>query len=409
MYKHIKSVLLSAIIGVSLIISPVVVSAQPLYGDVDGSGVLTAKDAALVLSYVLDPISVDIDVSVADVNLSGALTADDCAIILSKVLNNAYMMPVEGGSSDEVTSGSSTTVTVRPTTEATTEATTKATTTTTTTEATTQATTTTELVNIASEDTIKLGAYTFGIGQSESSLPKATSTGTTPNGTKWYSYSDDYEHYTQVGVADGKVVSIVTLDVDAVYDDIVIGNNADTTVRSPYVYKRTSNTAVNVYYDINDSNRIYGISLVSRSYYTVGNDYNESTISELQKQITNLTNAFRAQHGLYDLVWNSALADVAQAHAEDMVENGYFDHTGLDGTEFNVRFDNAGINYRGCSENIDCGYYSAESAVNGWITSSGHRLNLLSDTMEQIGVGCAYNKDDKYGTRYVQDFISLFN
>lgn len=410
MHGHIKNIILSSLIGSSLVLSPVVAAEVPIiYGDVDDNGSLTANDASEVLSYVLNKDSVDIDLSLADVNNSGTITAEDAAIILNKVLNHSYLMPVEGGSVDDISSGS--TITIGSTTTNTTVSTsTTTTTTTTTTEATTEATT----IAINSEDSITLGAYTFGIGQTEASLPKYTSVGTTPDGTKWYSYSSDYKHYTKVGVSDGKVVSIFTMDTDAVYDSVSVGGTADSssiTSRAPYTYKRTSNTSVNVYHDQNDSQKIFAIGLVSRSYYTTQNDFSTTAIAELQKQITDMTNAFRAQHGLYDLVWNPTLANVAQAHAEDMLANGYFDHTSLDGTEYDQRIENSGLIYLSCGENIDEGYYNAETAINGWINSALHRENLLSTKFEQIGVGCAYNKSDalKYYTRFVQDFFTPFN
>jgi uncharacterized protein YkwD len=408
MHGHIKNIILSSLLTSSLILSPVIAAESSIYGDVDGSDSLTANDASLVLGYVLDKDSVDIDLSVADVNNSGTITAEDAAIILNKVLNNSYLMPVEGGS-DAITSGSVITSTATATTTTTTTTATTNTTTTTT-ETTTEATT----ISVASEDSIKVCTYTFGIGQSESSLPSSTSVGTTPDGTKWYSYSSDYKHYTKVGVSDGKVVSIFTMDVDAAYESVSVGDTADTSKissKNPYAYKRTSNTLINVYHDQNDSQKIFAIGLVSRSYYTTKNDFSTTATAELQNQIFDMTNAFRAQHGMYDLVWNPTLSEVAKAHAEDMLANGYFDHTSIDGSEYDQRMENAGLIYRSCGENIDEGYYNAETAVNGWINSALHRENLLSDKFEQLGVGCAYNKSDALGyyTRFVQDFFTPLN
>ncbi|MCD8090987.1 MAG: dockerin type I domain-containing protein, partial [Clostridiales bacterium] len=63
-------------------------------GDIDGSGVLTANDAACLIAYVLNNDVVnsswDLSLDTADVNKDGERTAADAAQILAKVLNSAY-------------------------------------------------------------------------------------------------------------------------------------------------------------------------------------------------------------------------------------------------------------------------------------------------------------------------------
>ncbi|MCD7854227.1 MAG: dockerin type I domain-containing protein [Clostridiales bacterium] len=59
-------------------------------GDIDGSTVLTANDAAVLLQYVAGGAANDewhVSAAVADVNGDGAVTAADAALILDKVLN----------------------------------------------------------------------------------------------------------------------------------------------------------------------------------------------------------------------------------------------------------------------------------------------------------------------------------
>jgi uncharacterized protein YkwD len=393
--------------------TPVLANNSLIYGDADGDNALNASDAAYILSYTLDN-SYQIDgfsLDKLDVDRDGSITASDAACILSKVLDSDYVLPAEdetsGGALDTVTSGSVATTAkplpVRPTTTTTTTTITT-TTTTTTTEATTETTT------IDSEITLVVKAGTFSLGQSESSLPKAYSTGTTPDGTKWYSYSGDYEHYTKVGVSDGAVVSIFTMDVDASYDNHSIGEEL-TSASSPYIAKRTRSVRADLYSDANDNNRVYAISLTDRSYASVGATYSDERISELEKQVADLTNAFRAQLGLYDLVWNKTLASVARAHAEDMVANGYFAHNSLNGDKPSARIKAAGLTGSAYAENIAAGQTSAEGVVNDWINStSGHRKNIVSSELEHIGIGFAYSASDTQGyyTRIVQDFYAPF-
>lgn len=429
--KTIMPLILTAAVGLNAM---PVCSAQ--YGDADGSGTLTSADAAAILDYALNPKNVSAEIlSVYDVTGDGIVSANDAAAVLCKVLDSSYKFNVEDDvtSGGDITTSGSTTETTQTTTKThtstetttetttaettqTTTVTTTETTTVTTTETTTQTTTvtttetTTETTTVP-ENGIKLGDTVYILGQSESSLPAPYSKGVSPDGLTCYSYSKDYAHYTRVGVKDGKVVSIVTFDTDAVYDSYAIGDNITPVQSNPYTYAHTVTStrtvSAQLYYDTNDSDRVYGIILTDPTYISTTTSYTADTISELQKQIMDMTNAYRAQYSLNAYNWNSALASAAQAHAEDMANNSYFSHTGQDGSTPGKRISAKGLNYTACAENIDAGYYSAEAALNGWINSSGHRKNLISETYTHIGVGTAYNANDNlgYGTRYVQDFL----
>lgn len=439
MFRYLKKTIMPLMLtaAVSLNAMPVC-SAQ--YGDADGNGTLTSADAAAILEYTLNPKDTSDDILlIYDVTGDGIVTASDAAAVLCKVLDSSYKFNVEddttsggeittSGSAAETThtttktqtdSETTTETTTAETTQTSTAATTQATTQTTTvitTETTTQTTTvtTTETTTEATtvpENGIKLGDTVYILGQSESSLPTPYSKGISPDGLTCYSYSEDYAHYTKVGVKDGKVVSIVTFDTDAAYASYSIGDNITPVQSDSYTYahtvKSTRTVSAQLYYDINDFDRVYGIILTDPTYISTTTSYTADTISELQKQITDMTNAYRAQYSLNAYNWNSTLASAAQAHAEDMAANSYFSHTGQDGSSPGQRISAKGLNWNACSENIDAGYYSAEAALNGWINSSKHRKNLISETYTHIGVGAAYNADDSqgYGTRYVQDFL----
>jgi uncharacterized protein YkwD len=80
---------------------------------------------------------------------------------------------------------------------------------------------------------------------------------------------------------------------------------------------------------------------------------------------------------------------------------GYFTHTSPTyGSPFELRrwF---GISYRTAGENIAKGYRTAETVVNGWMNSPGHRANILNSTYTHIGVGYVSK-----GNYWTQMFIS---
>jgi len=117
-----------------------------------------------------------------------------------------------------------------------------------------------------------------------------------------------------------------------------------------------------------------------------------------------LTNEHRRAAGCGDLVWNAALATAAQGHANDMAANDYFSHTGRDGSKFTARIRNAGYKYRLAAENIAGGQESPEEVVAGWMSSAGHRANILNCRLQHIGIGYGYNPNSAYVSYWVQDF-----
>lgn len=100
-----------------------------------------------------------------------------------------------------------------------------------------------------------------------------------------------------------------------------------------------------------------------------------------------LVNQERVSRGLAPYAWNSQLAVASQRHAEDMVAQDYFSHTSLDGREFDDRAFDANYDGSPRGENIAAGQQSAESVMDAWMNSEGHRNNILSTSSNEIGIG----------------------
>ena len=84
----------------------------------------------------------------------------------------------------------------------------------------------------------------------------------------------------------------------------------------------------------------------------------------------------RLAAGLNALTLSNQLNQAAQAHAEDMATHDYFSHTGLNGSSPGERISATGYVWRTYGENIAYGYASAESVMQGWMNSDGHRGNI---------------------------------
>ena len=124
----------------------------------------------------------------------------------------------------------------------------------------------------------------------------------------------------------------------------------------------------------------------------------------------NQVNAARAAYGFPPLVLSSALSAVANQHAWDMLNNGYFSHTSLDGRTKEDRLRNAGISFGWIGENICYSYNAARSPTDvlNWCHAqfmsepypgySNHKANILSSHYTRIGIGIAVSGAKVYIT-----------
>jgi uncharacterized protein YkwD len=127
------------------------------------------------------------------------------------------------------------------------------------------------------------------------------------------------------------------------------------------------------------------------------------------EQVVALINQYRAANtSCGPLTLNAKITQAAQLHAVDMLENDFFDHTGSDGAPLGVRLDRQDYNWSTAAENIAAGYTTAQEAVNGWLTSSGHLANIENCTFTETGVGYVFDPNDggaeDWQHYWVQDF-----
>lgn len=104
--------------------------------------------------------------------------------------------------------------------------------------------------------------------------------------------------------------------------------------------------------------------------------------------VTQIVNAQRAANGLSAVRNDARLARAAQAHAEDMVAQGYFSHTGANGSRFSQRARAAGYTCA-AAENIASGQKTSATVMEDWMNSAGHRRNILLSDARDIGIGRA--------------------
>ena len=112
-------------------------------------------------------------------------------------------------------------------------------------------------------------------------------------------------------------------------------------------------------------------------------------LSALEDEVIRLVNVERAKNGLPALTKNWEVARVARIKAQDMIDNKYFAHNSpVYGSPFNM-MENFGLRFSSAAENIAYGQKTAAAVMQTWMNSPGHRANILSKTVTQIGVGAA--------------------
>jgi uncharacterized protein YkwD len=142
-------------------------------------------------------------------------------------------------------------------------------------------------------------------------------------------------------------------------------------------------------------------------------DYDPSKVKELVHEKINIE---RSERGLSNLSYSNDLEEIADYHSTDMAQKGYFSHDSPSGESRSDRYEKynydcrirlGSIYYTG-GENIGTSYYDisvdvsyedsvfvdtndelAETIVQGWMHSEGHRKNILKPYWEREGIGLA--------------------
>ncbi|MCL2096672.1 MAG: CAP domain-containing protein [Oscillospiraceae bacterium] len=129
-------------------------------------------------------------------------------------------------------------------------------------------------------------------------------------------------------------------------------------------------------------------------------------LASLEDEVIRLVNIERAKNGLPALAKNWEVARVARIKSQDMIDNRYFAHNSpAYGSPFRM-LEDFGLKFSSAAENIAYGQKTASDVMNSWLNSPGHRANILSRTVTQIGVGAAKTSN---GTLYwTQMFIKPY-
>lgn len=126
---------------------------------------------------------------------------------------------------------------------------------------------------------------------------------------------------------------------------------------------------------------------VATCYVTVV-DSNYGSAPSLASQVVKLVNAERARVGLPALRVNATLTRCAGIRSKEISRS--FGHTRPDGRPWYT------VSSKANGENIAFGHRTADEVVAGWMSASGHRMNILHEGYRSIGVYAYRTKDGIY-------------
>lgn len=129
---------------------------------------------------------------------------------------------------------------------------------------------------------------------------------------------------------------------------------------------------------------------------TAGSTEKISTQHEsFQRLVLQYVNQYRAKHHLAPLTMNRYASTEAYRHSWNMAHKKIgFGHGGFGGRY--KRLYKHGKNCRGASENVAYYRMDAKQLVNGWISSPGHRRNILGH-YNQTGIGIVPSSKKGWG------------
>lgn len=126
-----------------------------------------------------------------------------------------------------------------------------------------------------------------------------------------------------------------------------------------------------------------------------------SLAAVISSVLADLANGDRAVNELGTLAVNPVLVAVAQAKANDMAAKGYFAHTSPEGRDPWYWFAEGGYRFSHAGENLAVDFSDSVAVEEAWMSSPGHRANLLDGRFTEVGIAIARGSYEGRETTFV--------
>jgi uncharacterized protein YkwD len=109
-----------------------------------------------------------------------------------------------------------------------------------------------------------------------------------------------------------------------------------------------------------------------------------------------MLNNVRSANGSSPVTYDVRLGRAAQGHADDMLANTFFSHTGSNGSSVGDRVTAEGYQWRTVGENIARGQRDEEAVLQAWVNSPGHQRNNVNPNFEDFALAKAGAGSQQY-------------
>jgi uncharacterized protein YkwD len=130
---------------------------------------------------------------------------------------------------------------------------------------------------------------------------------------------------------------------------------------------------------------VVGVTLALAAFTLAPASHAATTQSQVEQSLIAAVNDVRAEHNLRPLQVDPHLVEAARAHSTTLLRSNVFEHG-----SFAERIALHGARGPAFGENLAWGtgrLASARSIVGAWMSSPGHRANLLRPGWTRIGIG----------------------
>lgn len=121
-------------------------------------------------------------------------------------------------------------------------------------------------------------------------------------------------------------------------------------------------------------------------------DYTTVSVSMQEQTAWNLMNQDRIANGLSALPLDAELCRLARLKSEDMRDNNYFAHESPTYGRAADMLKAFGYSYKAVGENI-AHHATVEKSEAAFMSSDGHRRNILSSSWAKVGIGVAIDRN----------------
>lgn len=122
-------------------------------------------------------------------------------------------------------------------------------------------------------------------------------------------------------------------------------------------------------------------------------------------ELINMTNEYRKELGLSELIPNPRLTQAAVNKAQDLLTKQYFAHTSPEGKKFSEWIKEVSYKYFYVGENLAIDFNNNQEIFQAWLGSPSHKENIIKPQYQEIGIAVL---EGKYKNRETTVVVQLF-